>query len=696
MKQSEFKQLRHLGHEVVQLIRKRGSKTGAELGNYLANRHDFRPSDLGLPSLTAFLRRWAPELAIVGRSGVDVVWDYPKHKPDESNSHAVLELDFEAPTPRDYRKLRARLDDNELEQLIAEALQDCARRGDPLEYAEWVMLKAKIRKNDITTEQLFVHVLTSWASPPGIVQAADDFSSLVDSFPEYTSDNLATALAAVVIRFENDGREIPKSAADIAYRLKENLSTIFDLNDVRPDALYKGAAAELASRRAALRQAVATFVTTTPSNAKPASIQVHKRARSLLGLSLAAEAPLLEQIEILLGAAFRRFCEVAERRNALEVLDRAKSARENPQRLLTKPDRLEASWLWEDIVAPIARHITVLVDVAVEDTREVTAPRLGLSAPLFKLDLGKLGQEVAVMGRLVNDGRGRAVGVRLEAIDSEGPVKVRLLEPRQAFDVGGESESLVKLGIAVEEACGEITVPLRWHCQTIAGAEVSQEETIELRQQESEPDWVRLETDPPYTLSPIKSEAKLFGRQAVLGRLALSAAASNSCFLWGQKRIGKTSVLQVLAEKLRQRPDYVCVILRMGELKGLHEGQLAHRLAARIVEEGGLPHGVPGEGDFGATLAPLVPFVDRLTRDNPSIRIVVIIDEFDDLDRAYYTGQRGAEFAKALRSLSEIGLTFFLVGSERMASIYQAHALELNKWRDVYLDTIESIQDCPP
>lgn len=694
MKQFEFKRLRDLGREVVQLIQKDGPKSGAELGNYLKRRHDFRPSDFGLPSLTAFLRRWAPELAIVGRSGVDVMWDHPDRITTEEKSGVALELDFDAPTPKDYRKLRARLDDDELEQLIGEALQDTARRGNPLEYAEWVMLKAKTNKSALTPEQVFVQVLTSWASPPGMVHSARDLPALINTFPEYTAENLAAALAAVALRFEGERREVPQAAVDIAYRLRLTLADLFELNDTRPEALYKGAAAELRSRRAALKQAVATFIKTTPSNAKPASIQVHKRARSLVGVSLAAEAPLLEQIEILLGAAFRKFCEVAERRNALEVLDRAKSARDNPRRVLLQADQLEASWLWSDVVAPIAHHITALVDEAVEDTREVTAPRLGLSAPLFKLDLAKLGQEVGVMGRLVNEGRGRAVGVRLEPIDSESPVKVRLVEPRHPFDVGGESEYLVKLGITVDEACGEITVPLRWHCQTIAGAEVTQEETIELKQQESEPDWIRLETDPPYTLSPIKDESKLFGRQAVLSRLTLSAAASNSCFLWGQKRIGKTSVLQVLAGRLRQRPDYICVLLRMGELKGLHEGQLANRLASRIVEEGGLKQDVPSEGSFGATLAPLVPFMDRLTRQNPDRKIVIIIDEFDDLDRSYYTGQRGAEFVKALRSLSEIGLTFFLVGSERMASIYQMHAIELNKWRNIYLDTIESIEDC--
>jgi len=41
-----------------------------------------------------------------------------------------------------------------------------------------------------------------------------------------------------------------------------------------------------------------------------------------------------------------------------------------------------------------------------------------------------------------------------------------------------------------------------------------------------------------------------------------------------------------------------------------------------------------------------------------------------------------------------MGLTFFLVGSERMKSIYYKHTTELNKWMDVHLDRMESPGDC--
>ena len=214
-------------------------------------------------------------------------------------------------------------------------------------------------------------------------------------------------------------------------------------------------------------------------------------------------------------------------------------------------------------------------------------------------------------------------------------------------------------------------------------------------QQIGQPDWDQLRDHPPYSHNAVKEREGLFGRDAVLQNLALNSMAGNSCFVWGQKRIGKTSVLQVLARELRQRGNVACVYLRMGEIKGLHEGHLAHRVAECLAEEMELSDGsVPEEGHFGASMARLIRWVEHVVRARPNWRLVLIIDEFDDLDPAYYTGQRGEIFVKQLRSLSEVGLTFLLIGSERMETIYHRHDNELNKWTNEYLDSIESRVDC--
>ena len=157
--------------------------------------------------------------------------------------------------------------------------------------------------------------------------------------------------------------------------------------------------------------------------------------------------------------------------------------------------------------------------------------------------------------------------------------------------------------------------------------------------------------------------------------------------------MGKTSVLQVLAANLRERGDISCIVLRMGELVALHEGQLGHRVAMRLVEALGVAEEVPIEDEFRAGLGRLVPFVEALSQASGR-KMLLIIDEFDDLSPAFYLGERGKQFVKALRSLSEVGLTFMFVGSERMNSIYQNHAGDLNKWINRSLDRIEVEADC--
>src|SRR5690606_6412568 len=144
----------------------------------------------------------------------------------------------------------------------------------------------------------------------------------------------------------------------------------------------------------------------------------------------------------------------------------------------------------------------------------------------------------------------------------------------------------------------------------------------------------------------------------------------------------------------RERDGVSCELIRMGELASLHEGQVAYLIAQRLVQSVRTRVAVPSESDFGAGLSKLIPFIDLLMKDCPGHKFIVIIDEFDDLDPAFYTGERGKQFVKALRSASEVGLTFFFVGSERMEAIYTRHQSDLNKWLNIRLDRIDSRSDC--
>ena len=83
---------------------------------------------------------------------------------------------------------------------------------------------------------------------------------------------------------------------------------------------------------------------------------------------------------------------------------------------------------------------------------------------------------------------------------------------------------------------------------------------------------------------------------------------------------------------LRERDDIVCIVLRMGELASLHEGQLGHTVANRLVRALELGKEAPSEHEFRAGLGRLVPYVSDWGR---------YASRLDYENRQYFQGTNG-------------------------------------------------------
>lgn len=580
--------------------------------------------------------------------------------------------------------------------LVDEQVQKCIDEGDYLGAGEWLSSKLPFVEED-QIEEIFSKAIALWASPGEFKQLPDDIDELISRFDEYGSDNLAIAFihAILRVRLTCSVDSVPPKAGDLAFRLTKPMSVLFGGDPRHSIQVRNNAAVKLDNINNELEAAVTSFTNAHSTSAKAASVELIKKARQRKELSLVAERPILSEIEILLGPYFRTFCEGAEQQNIAAVLKIAPALLEQALSVLKTPDKWVNSTLWLLVVSRIAEHIISLVNDETRRGEEATTPSLKFACGVFKLDLSKTEREKIFSCRVLNKGEGLARRVTLDYRQPDNSVDLKIIDPKGPFEIGGESEQFVTFAVKFNEVRESFSIPITWKCFTLSGRPHTDSGVLLIQQQRVQPDWAQVLSRKPYSLNPVSKQEQLFGRDILLKRLFLHANNGNSTFVWGQKRVGKTSLLQVLNNDVLKTKDFVCASFRMGQIKGLHEGQIGYVIAQRLSEQlSGMSVPVPVEQQFGAGLGSLIPFMEKLVQLMPETKFVVIIDEFDDLNPALYTGERGKLFIKALRSLSELGTTFFFIGSERMKAIYTRHEADLNKWIDLSLDIIESREDC--
>lgn len=581
--------------------------------------------------------------------------------------------------------------------VLGELLTAAKDRGDGFAVGELLAQQLQTASED-QSEQLIARIVNAWASPRAVPTEPTSLFDLSERLDSYSRKNLATAFINAIHRVDAVDPELSGAERDFAFKLKDDIAAAYGVDFRSPVEVCRASLAKLEALLARGASIVTRFLRATPATARIASSDLLPVAHRLQPLLVAAEQDFLGDLDVLIGPAFRKLFEAYEKNEDAEVIRRAPEYLENiAGHKPTAPDPRLHSQVWLSLVQPVLDHLVTLVEDATSRGEIALAPSLALRNPRTKADLRAAGTDVFLSFSLVNQGKGyaRDVSIRRSADGEQDAAHALVVyEPTGPFAVPPGGEQLVRLRLRLAEPSAELRIPVQWSCVTGSGRQVVANDELEITQQVTEPDWDALLSDPPYTLNPIKRADRLYGRGSILQNLLLNAMAGTSTFVWGQKRIGKTSLLQVFAANLSTRSDTICILLRMGELTSLHEGQLAHRIARRLADKVDIKIEVPQEADFGAGISLLVPFVERLSEKLERHKFIVIIDEFDDLDPAFYTGERGRQFMKGLRSASEAGLTFFFVGSERMDAIFERHQADLNKWTNVRLDRIENRADC--
>jgi hypothetical protein len=412
-------------------------------------------------------------------------------------------------------------------QLTEEEANSCVEAGDLLGAGEWLTSKLDYA-DDQNAEVTLAKVLALWASAGELSFSPINLKDLIANIPLFDRALLAAAVGCLAARRPKVLQKQENILRDLSFRIRDDLNKVFGLQEESPAKIASLAGSRVGSAFNQVERAVAAFRAAKCISARVAAVEVAKRCRQLRPLLLVREQPMMSQIDSLLGVAFREFCQSYERTDAQKVILRLPDIQQQAHEALALKS-YENSVVWLSAVVPIAAHIIELSNEASRSCKVALTPSIKLSTNLYKVDLRENSDAINLVARVINEGVGTAVRIQVEA-----PSAVSLLSPRPPFDLAAGSDRIIQLECS--PAVQDLWRPISfwWSCKNVSGETYTFSDSIQLEQQQTQPDWPALRDRPPYSVNPVKTRDRLFGREAQLDKLLLHAAAGTSTFVWGQ------------------------------------------------------------------------------------------------------------------------------------------------------------------
>lgn len=336
----------------------------------------------------------------------------------------------------------------------------------------------------------------------------------------------------------------------------------------------------------------------------------------------------------------------------------------------------------------LAHQQLALLDAAAE-------PRLSLVQSTLQYPLDRPGEPIVLHLVVANQGTGDAVHTSIEL---EQVPECQQGDKRELYTCSTPIQpartQTIDCTICLTHEATSIALPINIRYKNVFGAQLSHRQTLVLQRQGDQPDWDALLESTPYPLNPVRSPDRLHGRDGLLTQLRLLTISGTSSILWGQKRVGKTSIAEVFRRQI-DTAGRLPIYIQRGDIAGLSEGQIARAIASRLAAaatEATLE--VPDDTWFGPHLTRLTDWISKARADGlGKTRIIIIFDEFDEINPSVYLGERGANFFATIRSLADQDVVWLLVGSERMYNIFARHHATLNKVRPIMVDRVRDMHD---
>ena len=303
--------------------------------------------------------------------------------------------------------------------------------------------------------------------------------------------------------------------------------------------------------------------------------------------------------------------------------------------------------------------------------------------------------EVRLTFVVENIGAGTAFDVEL-SIEVDDCLSVH--SPSQYFDCidSGKSFEPVEFLATVATASDEsvlVQYSLKW--TNGDGSSGESEDFLELQTQPRNIPWEDLEYADPYSLEPVRNATDLIGRSEQTRQLIskIKAPSIGSFCIYGQRRVGKTSVVAAL-ESMPEVEDITILYLDTGGfiVPDAREtvNKLGRKICTLLLQRKSLLSGLPVP-NFDGALSPLDDFLSSVLERDPDLRLVIVLDEFDALPpQLYRKGEISHALFMTLRSLSARDpVGFILVVGETMSEILSTQGEILNKFRPLRIDYME-------
>ncbi len=351
------------------------------------------------------------------------------------------------------------------------------------------------------------------------------------------------------------------------------------------------------------------------------------------------------------------------------------------------------------ILGLLGRQLKTAVEVHFEALEAKNTPNLNITTIAKKYPLLRLHERINLKIRITNVGNGPARELRLDELVSDTCLSVETTQIELGTIQPGSS-FVVDIQVRVMAPASEARLVVQFSWLRPRGrSEFEQEFTVVAQREDI--DWDQVELTEPYSLEAIRTRDELIGREEELKRLLrlTSLQTVGSGFIYGHKRVGKTSLANAVEERLTTGTEIEWVVINKGSgdyvggdaastLRSLGD-VLAQAMSEKIPALASVP--LP---DFKNGLAPLSGFVDKALRDK-NLSLLFILDEFDELppDLFKRTDISSSLFQPLRQISNKPGCGFLLVGGENMQRIVNLQGDRLNKFRPIEVDSFDSSDD---